>query len=171
MDDSVLQAMVKWPDVPACYGWLRLDARGRWRVPTGVIEHPRMVSFIGRNYTHDASGHWYFQNGPQRVYVDLDYTPRIYRVRSARLVDHTGFDAGALEAAYLDEGGAVLLRTAAGGLGVLDDRDLASLGCEWDDTAGRGTLVWQGERHTLQPIVRADVPRLGAFVAHPRAPQ
>ena len=30
MDDIVLQAMVKWPKVPACYGWLGLDARGRW---------------------------------------------------------------------------------------------------------------------------------------------
>lgn len=28
MDDIVKQAMVKWPNVPDCYGWLGLDARG-----------------------------------------------------------------------------------------------------------------------------------------------
>ncbi len=30
MDDIVLQAMAKWPNVPDCYGWLGLDNRGNW---------------------------------------------------------------------------------------------------------------------------------------------
>ena len=30
MDDIVKQAMAKWPNVPNCYGWLGLDARGNW---------------------------------------------------------------------------------------------------------------------------------------------
>ena len=30
MDEMVRQAMAKWPNVPACYGWLGLDARGQW---------------------------------------------------------------------------------------------------------------------------------------------
>ena len=30
MDDIVKQAMAKWPNVPACWGWLGLDARGNW---------------------------------------------------------------------------------------------------------------------------------------------
>jgi len=30
MDDLVHQAMAKWPNVPDCYGWLGLDARGDW---------------------------------------------------------------------------------------------------------------------------------------------
>ena len=30
MDDIVKQAMAKWPQVPDCYGWLGLDARGNW---------------------------------------------------------------------------------------------------------------------------------------------
>ena len=37
MDDIVRQALLKWPDVPDCRGWLRLTRRGEWRVPTGVI--------------------------------------------------------------------------------------------------------------------------------------
>ncbi|MCD6666313.1 MAG: DUF2946 family protein, partial [Hydrogenophaga sp.] len=28
MDEIVKAAMAKWPQVPACYGWLGLDARG-----------------------------------------------------------------------------------------------------------------------------------------------
>ena len=30
MDDIVKQALAKWPNVPDCYGWLGLDARGLW---------------------------------------------------------------------------------------------------------------------------------------------
>ena len=30
MDDLVRAALMKWPDVPACRGWLGLDARGDW---------------------------------------------------------------------------------------------------------------------------------------------
>ena len=30
MDDIVKQAMAKWPNVPACAGWLGLGARGDW---------------------------------------------------------------------------------------------------------------------------------------------
>ena len=30
MDDIVRQAIAKWPNVPNCYGWLGLDARGNW---------------------------------------------------------------------------------------------------------------------------------------------
>ena len=32
MDESVIRAMDRWPDVPAVYGWLELDVRGRWRL-------------------------------------------------------------------------------------------------------------------------------------------
>ena len=28
MDDIVKAALKKWPNVPACYDWLALDARG-----------------------------------------------------------------------------------------------------------------------------------------------
>ncbi|HEX4329053.1 MAG TPA: DUF2946 family protein, partial [Burkholderiales bacterium] len=78
MDDIVAQAMRKWPNVPDVYNWLRLDERGRWRVRardyenTGRFEtigNPAVVEFIGRNYQPDDQGRWYFQNGPQRVFV------------------------------------------------------------------------------------------------------
>lgn len=166
MDDSVLQAMAKWPDVPECFGWLRLDARGRWRVPSGLIEHPRMIEFIGRNYTHDAQGRWYFQNGPQRVYVDLEYAPWVYRLRAGQMLDHIGRSAGPLEQAWIDEAGAVVLRTSAG-IGLIDDRDMADLPCDWHEPSGRGWLPWDGRRVPLVPIRRDQVPELGGFVRQP----
>ena len=46
--------------------------------------------FISRNYQADARGRWYFQNGPQRVFVSLAYTPLVIRFEGEALVDHCG---------------------------------------------------------------------------------
>ena len=32
MDQSVLDAVKRWPNVPAVYGWLSLTARGEWKL-------------------------------------------------------------------------------------------------------------------------------------------
>ncbi len=94
MDEIVKAAMLKWPTVPHCYGWLALDARGDWylrdepaqaagpfpRVKGSRIEHVRLRDFIERNYEVDARGCWYFQNGPQRVYVELEAAPWVLRL-------------------------------------------------------------------------------------------
>src|SRR4051794_27380778 len=102
MDEIVRQAMAKWPNVPHCYGWLALNARGNWRMrsneqaqannlPGDRISNPALLAFINRNYTHDELGRWYFQNGPQRVYVDLEATPYIARLDpSEKFILHTG---------------------------------------------------------------------------------
>ena len=88
MDEIVLRSMLKWPDVPAVYGWLSLDRRGNWMIKTVAgrferIAHAAVREFIGRNYASDPEGRWYFQNGPQRVFVALDYTPWVYRLDDA----------------------------------------------------------------------------------------
>ena len=72
MDASVIKAMARWPDVPAVYGWLSLDRRGRWCLRGEAVTHRGAVQFINRNYDHTSDGRWYFQNGPQRVFVDLE---------------------------------------------------------------------------------------------------
>lgn len=71
---------VKWPNVPACYGWLSLDRRGCWRLKGEVIRHAGLISFINSHYSPDASGNWISQNGPQTVFVALDCTPLILRI-------------------------------------------------------------------------------------------
>lgn len=118
-----LSAITKWPNVPACYDWLSLDRRGEWRLQGERITHSGLIQFINRQYGCDESGRWFLQNGPQRVYVSLAYTPWIFRREGETFVSHTGEPAGDVKAIYLDEEGSILLATTLG-IGLLDDRDL-----------------------------------------------
>lgn len=134
MDDIVRQAIAKWPNVPNCYGWLGLDARGNWymrddRVQAAgtfvggtaaskgsLLKHDKLIEFIQRNYESDALGQWFFQNGPQRVYVELEATPLIWRVDAApafTVTAHTGQPAR-VQRCLLDESGRVYLETDLG---------------------------------------------------------
>lgn len=132
MDDLVKQAMAKWPNVPDCYGWLGLDARGDWYMrddaaqaagpfPGGpesrgsVLRHEKLLGFICRNYSGDAQGRWFFQNGPQRVYVELEAAPYVWRVApDFEVTAHTGQPGGTVLASWVDEEGKLYLQTALG---------------------------------------------------------
>src|SRR5262245_25298891 len=122
MDDVVARSLARWPNVPAVFGWLELDRRGSWRIKGERIGNAALREFIARNYAADEQGRWYFQNGPQRVYVTLAYTPYVLHYQGDRLFDHCGAPAEALET-WLDDEGSVLIR-ASQGIGLLDDRDL-----------------------------------------------
>ncbi|MFC7299040.1 DUF2946 family protein [Herminiimonas aquatilis] len=139
MDAIVEKALAKWPNVPHCYGWLALDARGNWRMrneqaqlanlPGEKIIHSALIAFIQRNYTHDEQDHWYFQNGPQRVYVDLEATPYIAHTELTHdaafaCVLQNGSAMRELQAAWLSDQGRVYLQAEAH-IALLDDRDLA----------------------------------------------
>ena len=137
MDESVIRAMTKWPKVPAVYGWLSLDRRGTWRLKGETIPNRAVVEFIGRNYASDGQGRWYFQNGPQRVFVDLAYTPWVYSLDGrGALVTHTGRDCGAIARVWLDEAGTMIL-LGDPGPGLVDDRDLMVLSDRLVDRRGR----------------------------------
>jgi hypothetical protein len=123
MDAVVAQAMAKWPNVPAVYGWLSLDRRGNWLIKGERIANAALRDFISRNYEADSAGRWYFQNGPQRVYVALAYTPLVVHYEGDELRDHCG-RAFAARATYLDDEGSVLIE-GEGVIALLDDRDLA----------------------------------------------
>lgn len=169
-DDAVLRAMARWPDVPQCFGWLGLDRRGNWRIRGELVSHTGAIAFLGRHYRADARGRWYVQNGPQQAFVDLDYTPWIFRRDPARgFVSHTGRASGALHGVLLDDEGNLLLETALG-LGLLDDRDLTAVAelLEWD--GGRAhALRWEERRLPVVSITRAAVPARGGFDPHPQA--
>ncbi|MBP9907555.1 MAG: DUF2946 family protein [Rhodoferax sp.] len=141
MDDIVKQAMAKWPHVPACFGWLGLDARGNWYMrddraqalgafDSGVpgskgalLQHGKLIDFIGRNYSCDALGQWFFQNGPQRVYVELEATPLVWRVQpDLQVRDHIGRDA-TVHAAWLDQHGYLYLDSDLG-FGLVHSQDV-----------------------------------------------
>ena len=186
MDDIVSRSMVKWPDVPAVYGWLSLDRRGNWMVKTvgGRFErigNAAVREFIGRNYAADAGGRWYFQNGPQRVFVALDYTPWVYRLADAGegILAHTGAVPRALEAVFLDDAGALLLETEIG-IGVLLDRDLSAFLERFTDVRGplerlleevaqgaEARAMLHGKSVRVARARSADVPRRFGFVQRP----
>ncbi|HZE10988.1 MAG TPA: DUF2946 family protein [Burkholderiales bacterium] len=185
MDEIVLRSMLKWPDVPAVYGWLSLDRRGNWMIKTVAgrferIAHAAVREFIGRNYASDPEGRWYFQNGPQRVFVALGYTPWVYRLDDAGqgLLAHTGLAPRALEAVFVDDAGALLLETEIG-IGVLLDRDLAGFLERLADGQGLERLLeevargaaakamLQGKMVPIASIRSADIPARFGFVARP----
>jgi hypothetical protein len=124
MDDVVLRSLAKWPNVPDVYGWLSLDRRGNWLLRNEKIGNLALREFIARNYQPDARGCWYFQNGPQRVFVALAYTPLVLHFEGEALFDHCRRPFRCAQA-FLDEEGSVLMQGKSG-LGLLDDRDLAA---------------------------------------------
>ena len=131
MDETVVRAMARWPNVPDCYGWLTLTRRGEWRIGERRerIAHRGLSEFINRNYLAGERGAWFFQNGPQRVWVSLDFTPLVYRSghdEPTHLTAHTGTPARQIERVAIDQDGSLILVTELGP-GVLDDRDLAAM--------------------------------------------
>lgn len=196
MDEIVLRGMAKWPDVPAVYGWLALDCRGHWLLKGSRITNPGVIAFIGRNYAHDSHGRWFFQNGPQRVFVALEYTPFVYRivnsVAAALAVEtHVGQPAVTVSGAWVDENGAVLLETEHG-IGTVHDGDLERLipslididGAPLDEAAlddrmaalqgGESSslrLGYRGKSVTVEPIKSDAVARRFGFVARPVQPE
>ena len=179
MSDSDLSTVTRWPNFPACYGWLSLDRRGCWRLQGEPVVHAGLIDFINRHYASDDAGSWFVQNGPQRVFVQPDYTPLVLRLEvDGRLTAHTGVAAGAADSVFIDDEGNALMHTAAG-IGVLDDRDLAAFldACRRGDgepageaavleaMAGRSGLLWNGL--PVQSISRGDVATHFGFSAAP----
>lgn len=124
MEDWVYRALAKWPNVPAVFGWMGLDRRGRWLIRGEIISRPQIIDTINRNYAADEQGRWFFQNGPQRGYVELEYAPFVLHVDDDdSLKTHNGLAVKDCTAASLDEDGALTLLTEHGA-GVLRDQDL-----------------------------------------------
>ena len=174
MDDIVRQAMAKWPNVPDCYGWLGLDARGNWYMRDdraqdagafdsgkpgskgSLLRHEKLIEFIERNYLPDEQGRWYFQNGPQRVFVELQATPWIWRMEADFAVHaHTGAPAQ-VQACLVDEIGRVYLQTTLG-FGLVHTQDV-----------GHVADALQAGRWTAQQIQSTELPARYGYVISPQ---
>jgi hypothetical protein len=175
MDSIVEQAMQKWPNVPHCYGWLGLDARGNWYMRDdaaqargafvsglqgakgSMLKHDKLIAFIERNYGCDGQGQWYFQNGPQRVYVELEATPWVLRVdHLQRICTHDGRPTQCI-AALVDTQGWLYLQTPLG-LGVVHTQDMVHAA----EAIASG--LW-----SLTEVERANLPRQHGYVVSPQA--
>ena len=184
MDDIVKQAMAKWPNVPACSGWLGLDARGQWWLRDdqaqacgaftsgkpgakgNALRHEKLADFIARNYMAEADGRWYFQNGPQRVYVELESAPWILRLRSTeqglQLHSHTGqeLSVAQVQQVVMDELGRLFLALPQG-LGMVHSLDML-------DAAN---ALERGDLPEVQEASSALLPAQFGFVLSPEAMQ
>jgi hypothetical protein len=122
MEEWVQRAIRRWPNVPALYGWLRLDRRGRWLIKGETISRTQIIDTINRNYVADEQGRWFFQNGPQRGYVQLENAPLILRASADDvLTTHTDLRVEQVSDAFMDESGALLLHTEHGAGALIDD--------------------------------------------------
>ncbi|AEC20517.1 hypothetical protein PT7_1977 [Pusillimonas sp. T7-7] len=162
MDEQVIAAMARWPDVPDVYGWLSLSERGEWRLhpqgdallpqhcapgaccsPGEAISSTTILQFMNRNYAVDDAGQWYFQNGPQRVYVRLDAAPYILHTVNEgsehRLRSHTSHDIASISGWWLDDDGKLYAQTNIGP-GLVAGRDLPTLLAELILTDGTPLL-------------------------------
>lgn len=174
MDDIVKQALAKWPNVPHCYGWLGLDARGNWymrddrtqaagpfvQAKGSLLRHEKLIDFIHRNYEHDEGGRWFFQNGPQRVYVELESTPWVCRVTDAgaQVSTHSGVPVD-VSACLVDENGRVYLASPLG-LGVVHTQDMEAA----------ADAIEQG-RWKPETVLSQDLPARFGYVLSPQAQQ
>ncbi|WP_096699686.1 DUF2946 family protein [Polaromonas sp. AER18D-145] len=177
MDDIVRQAIAKWPNVPHCYGWLGLDARGNWYMRDdqaqaagpfaggagagkgSLLKHDKLIDFIARNYEGDAAGQWFFQNGPQRVYVELEATPLVWRIGSApdfSVTAHTGRPAR-VQRCILDEHGRLYLETDIG-FGLVHTQDMVQA----------AEAIEQGLWVPVEAVTR-DLPSRFGYVRSPAA--
>ena len=194
MDDIVKAAIAKWPNVPHCYGWLGLDARGNWYLRDdnaqaagafgaqssepgrqlaskgSLLQHEKLIDFIARNYECDdskasaAKGQWFFQNGPQRVYVELEATPYIWRVERVgasgapdfEVTAHTG-QLAITQRCIVDQHGRVYLETALG-FGLVHTQDVAQAA----EAIEQGLWV-------PQEVLSHDLPERFEYVRSPQA--
>ncbi len=160
MDESVIESIKRWPNVPAVYGWLSLTARGLWRLhPDGQahrggggepITNPQILGFINRNYDSDDQGQWFFQNGPQRVYVRLDGAPWIALADDSQglITTHTGRAIEEVSQLWVDSFGQLFLQTEHG-CALMLDRDLPRFIEGWSTEQSVGLDQWcMDERHT-----------------------
>ena len=183
MDDIVKAALAKWPNVPNCFGWLGLDARGNWYMRDdqaqaagpfcaasnepgrqaaskgSLLKHDKLIDFIQRNYESDAQGQWFFQNGPQRVYVELEATPYVWRIGSAPDFDVTAHDGqiAITQRCFIDEHGRVYLETALG-FGLVHTQDMLQAA----DAIERGLWV-------PQEVLAKDLQTRFGYVRSPQA--
>lgn len=191
MDDAVVRAMARWPNVPHVYGWLSLDRRGQWRLQGGTIGNVQLRDFISRNYFAVGDGSYAFQNGPQRVFVALEYAPWVTGLDGASVMRfHTGVPVVQMSAAWMDELGNLLLMTEQG-LALLDDRDLDAFTDHMCDVAGKrldedqqaaaveallegtdpgATIQFAQSRIPLAPIRAGEVAARFGLVREPKEP-
>jgi hypothetical protein len=162
------------------------------KLPGQVITHRALNEFISRNYACDSVGRYFFQNGPQRVFVTLDATPWVARITPSKggleLITqcHNPIEAsGALS----DEGGNIYILGKVKQLtykekdrgpfstedcqtvALLHDHDLDHFSrlakLHEEACSFGGSWEWQGKQLPLDPIHSEELAARFTFIARP----
>ena len=202
MDEQVLRSLIKWPNVPHCFGWLALDRRGQWRMRDefaqanklvgSAIQHAALNEYISRNYANDSLGRYFFQNGPQRVFVTLDATPFIARIfpseSGPQLLTQCGTEIKPLGALSDEKGniyitglfqqslsdqidGAAFTKLESLSVALLHDHDLNLFSDQSqvmeDACSFRGSWQWNGNQLPIEPVQSTELANRFHFVKVP----
>jgi hypothetical protein len=205
VDDSTLSSIAKWPNVPYCYGWLLLDRRGSFRIRNeyaqknqlqgDVIQHAGLCESIKKHICLDEHQQYFYQNGPQRVYITFAYSPYVARIlpnQEHRWILRNHLDQEITPTrCFLDEKGNVLLecvvpitrciketelrfveiqhRTVA----LLHDHDLNIFSelsnMDFSSCGTLGVFQWHGVEIPIEPIMGKDLNKEFQFKATPAA--
>jgi hypothetical protein len=122
-----------------------------------MLQHIKLIDFIERNYASDATGHWYFQNGPQRVFVELESTPRIWRIDPKGGISTNAGLTAMFERCLMDENGWPYLQTSMG-FGLVHTQDVAALSAAIERNG------W-----VVEDVIRADLPARYGYCQSPQA--
>lgn len=163
-------------------------------LPGQVIAHAILNDFIARNYACDEQGRYFFQNGPQRVFITLDATPWVVRITPSdhdlQLINqcHQVLEP---TAALSDENGNIYIvgritQTIQGSsntnnpfitrdsqsIALLHDHDLDQFS-EWaklreEACSFGGSWLWQGNQLPLDPIHSHELASRFQYIAKPQ---
>ena len=121
------------------------------------MKHEKLIDFIQRNYAANSAGAWFFQNGPQRVYVELAITPWVWRLNpDDSVTSHTSVQAQVTRC-LCDELGRVYFQTPLG-LGLLHTLDV-----------GLAANALERGRWELENVQAASLTERFSYVISPQA--
>ena len=158
-----------------------------------VIQHTALNEFIARNYAYDSLGRYFFQNGPQRVFITLDATPWIARMipgeNGAQLLNQCGEEIQP-EGALSDEKGniyitglitqslsdqidnSIFTKRTLPSVALLHDHDLDLFSeqstVQEDACSFRGSWLWDGRELPIEPIHSIELSERFHFVKAPK---
>lgn len=157
-----------------------------------VIQHVALNEFISRNYACDSLGRYFFQNGPQRVFITLDATPFIARIfpspSGPQLLTQCGTEIkphGALS----DEKGNIYItglitqslsdqidstaftKTESPSVALLHDHDLDLFSeqskVQEDACSFRGSWLWDSKELPIEPVHSIELSKRFHFIKSP----
>ena len=144
-----------------------------------LLQHEALMAFIQRNYLADEAGQWFFQNGPQRVFVSLATAPLTGRLMpDGRVRTGTPADFQPRQAFLTPDGDCYLLDATAHAA-LLDGADLAAVSfinaqgrlatdADWEHGPGPGWQLRAGRFCLpLQTVSQEAIPMQCGFLRQP----